>query len=199
MGGINFGLAQLSRLERGGAVNLHGTKLAVAGVANSVTAYRSIKGALYRDVPSGIVLIKDTVQPPTVFPFEWRASFKNNQLVLEGYVPSEQERDSLAAVAKEVFKNSPIVDKMAVAAGAPVGWLSVATMTLRHAARLQEATAVLSNTKLTISGQAQKQKNGRGCPHGPAGVVDQKIFADAQDPVPRTNDPDHSAVCHNNH
>ena len=157
LGAIQFGLAQLARLERGGEVNLRGTELAVAGVATSVTAYRSIKGALYRKVPSGVVLIKDKVQPPVVSPYLWTVVFKDNQLVLGGYVTDERTRDKVIELAKSTFKNSPIVDKMAVASGAPDGWLAAAGTVLREVAKLEEASATMSDSGLDVQGVARKQ------------------------------------------
>ncbi len=157
VGAIQFGLAQLSRLEKGGEVYLDGTKFAIAGVANSVGAYRTIKGQLYRNVPSGVILVNDKVKPPVVFPFEWQAVYKAGQLVLQGYVPSERDRDALIKIAKSVFVNSPIVDKMAVAGGAPEQWLNTAGGVLQELSKLNEGSASLSNTKLTVTGLAQKQ------------------------------------------
>ena len=157
LGAIQFSLAQLSRLEKGGEVYLDGTKLAIAGVANSVGAYRTIKGQLYRNVPTGVILVNDKVKPPVVYPFEWQANYENSQLVLQGYVPSERDRDALIKIAKSVFVKSPIVDKMSVAGGAPEQWLNTTGVALQELAKLDTGTASLSNTKLTVKGQAQKQ------------------------------------------
>ena len=76
IGGISFGLRQLMQLKHGGRVDLHGTKLGIRGEAESVTAYRSIKGDFSRRLPSGILLAKDEVLPPRVSPFTWRANLK---------------------------------------------------------------------------------------------------------------------------
>ena len=157
LGAINFGLSQLSRLKQGSQINLRGTELAVAGVATSVGAYRTVKGALYRNVPAGVLLVKDDVAPPKVSPYTWTAAYKDNQLILGGHVPSERGRDALIAVAKAAFKQSPIVDKMAVAAGAPLGWLASTRSIVRELAKLVEGTASLTDTKTTVSGVAQKQ------------------------------------------
>ncbi len=158
LGAIEFSLAQLSRLEQGGRVNLIGTELAVAGVATSVNAYRTIKGALYRNVPAGVVLVTDKVEPPRVTPYTWAAEFKNGQLLLSGYVPSEADRDVLIQSAKEAFEQSPIVDKMAVAGGAPKEWLAASVIVVQQLARLIAGRAELSDTSLSLSAQAQKQE-----------------------------------------
>lgn len=158
LGAIQFGLAQLSRLEQGGRVNLRGRELAVAGVATSIGAYRTIKGALYRQVPEGVVLVKDKVEPPTVSPYTWSAEYKNGQLLLSGYVPGEGDRDALIAVAKQAFKKSPIVDKMAIAAGQPQEWIGAASTIVRQIAQLETASATLTDSSLTFEGIAQKQE-----------------------------------------
>lgn len=158
LGAIHFGLDQLSRLKQGGQINLRGTELAVAGVANSVSAYRTIKGALYRRVPSGVLLVNDKVAPPVISPFTWSADYKDSQLVLSGYVPGDRERDTLIAAAKAAFKQSPIVDKMAVAGGAPLGWLGTARAVVRELSKLVEGSATITDAKASISGIAQKQE-----------------------------------------
>ena len=158
LGAINFGLSQLSRLRQGGKINLRGTELAVAGTATSVGAYRTVKGALYRSVPTGVLLVKDDVAPPTVSPYTWTAAFKDNQLTLGGHVPSERDRDRLIAIAKAAFKQSPIVDKMAVGAGAPLGWLASTRAIVRELAKLAQGSASLTDTKTTVTGIAQKQE-----------------------------------------
>ncbi len=158
LGAIEFGLAQLTRLEQGGRVNLRGTELAVAGVATSVRAYRSIKGALYRGVPAGVILVKDKVKPPTVSPYTWHAEFKNGQLVLGGHAPSEGDRDALIATAKQAFKNNPIIDKMAIAAGQPREWIAATATIVLQLSKLENGAARLDDTKLVFGGVAHKQE-----------------------------------------
>ena len=50
------------------------------------------------------MLIKDKVEPPVVSPYLWTVEFKDNQLVLGGYVPDERTRDKLIALAKSTFE-----------------------------------------------------------------------------------------------
>src|SRR6056297_69045 len=54
--GISFGLRQLMQLKKGARVGLNGTSLEISGEAESVTAYRAIKGDFSRRIPSGITL-----------------------------------------------------------------------------------------------------------------------------------------------
>ena len=156
--GIRFGLRQLMQLKQGGRVDLQGTKLGIRGEAESVTAYRSIKGDFSRRLPSGILLAKDEVLPPRVSPFEWRAKYQANQVEIEGNVPSGKARDKIIEVIKEALPKAAIVDKMTTASGEPENWLETISVTLRQMANLEVAETHISDHRVLFTGQAQKEK-----------------------------------------
>ncbi|HUS97067.1 MAG TPA: OmpA family protein [Hyphomicrobiaceae bacterium] len=157
LSGIRFGASQLPRLKPGGSVILTGTELAVEGEAENPLAYQRIKATLARQMPQGIVLVKDNVTPPTVSPYSWSAQARGNQLVLGGHVPSEAAREALMSAAKAAFPKAAIVDKMGTAAGAPANWPSVARAILSELARLSEGAAQLTGEALDVSGVAVEQ------------------------------------------
>ncbi len=155
--GISFGLRQLMQLKQGGRVDLQGTKLGVSGEAESVTAYRSIKGDFSRRLPSGILLAKDDVLPPRASPFEWRAKYQANQVEIEGHVPSGKARDSIIEIAKEALPKAAIVDKMTTASGEPAHWLKAISIALRQMAKLEMAETRISDHRVMFTGQALKE------------------------------------------
>ncbi len=154
---ISFGLRQLMQLKRGGRVDLQGTELGVSGEAESVTAYRTIKGDFSRRLPNGIRLTKDEVLPPSVSPYEWQATYRANQVEISGHVPSRERRDQIMEVAKSAFPKAAIVDKMTEAGGAPVGWPAAVSTALRQLALLEHGEAKIVDSKLSFSGIAVKE------------------------------------------
>jgi OOP family OmpA-OmpF porin len=155
--GINFGLRQLTQLKRGGRVDLNGTKLGVTGEAESIVAYRTIKGDFHRRLPSGIKLAKDQVAPPRVSPFTWSAAYRANQVELAGHVPSGKIRDTIIEVAKESFPKAAIVDKMTEATGAPANWVKAISTLLRSMAKLEASNARIVDQRITVDGLATKE------------------------------------------
>lgn len=155
--GISFGLRQLMQLKQGGRVDLQGTKLGVRGEAESVVAYRSIKGDFLRRLPNGILLAKDEVQPPRVSPFTWRAKFTTNQLEMDGHVPPGKARDNIIEIAKEAFPKAAIVDKMVAASGEPIGWIKATAFALQQMAKLESAETIMVDQKVTFTGEALKE------------------------------------------
>lgn len=163
--GINFGLRQLMQLKQGGQVKLKGTELDVSGEAESVTAYRSIKGDFHRRLPSGIRLAQDNVKPPVASPFTWRATYNSGQLELDGSVPAGKPHDRVIEIAKEAFPNAAIVDKMTEASGEPKKWLGAIATVLRGMAKLDAATAAINDTTVQISGIAVKEATSERVAH----------------------------------
>lgn len=155
--GISFGLRQLMQLKTGGRVDLNGTRLEVSGEAESVVAYRSIKGDFTRRLPSGILLAKDEVQPPSVSPFTWRATHKAGQIEFSGYVPAGADRGRIIEITKDVFPNAAIVDKMSEAGGAPENWLSAIATVIRGMANLESAEARFDDRAVVFTGRTVKE------------------------------------------
>jgi len=155
--GINFGLRQLMQLKRGGRVDLNGTHLDISGEAESIAAYRTIKGDFTRRLPNGIRLARDDVKPPRVSPFTWQAVYAANQIQFEGHVPAGDAHDRIIDIAKETFPKAAIVDKMTAAGGAPEDWLKVISSVMREIASLEQAEVRVSDRKVAVTGVAVKE------------------------------------------
>jgi outer membrane protein OmpA-like peptidoglycan-associated protein/osmotically-inducible protein OsmY len=153
LGGINFALKQLAGLKSG-KVDLDGLNLAVEGEAESFESYRGVRTALSGNLPSGVKLKSERVTPPVVKPFTWSARSEKNQVVLTGHVPSERVRQDLVAAAKKQFPRSTVVDRMQTAAGEPRDWPAAATAALAKLARLDDGSAELRDSQLSITGLA---------------------------------------------
>ena len=153
LGGVGFGLKQLAALKRGD-VRLRNLDMEIAGEAEDVASYRTIKSALANNLPKGIKLINDLVTAPAVSPFTWSAQLAEGRLVLAGYVPSEAAQAELLAAAKAGFGTMIIVDQMRPGDGAPKGWASAAVASLHALSRLHTGSAEMKDAALVVSGLA---------------------------------------------
>ena len=161
LGGIGFAARQLGRLSSGGRVTLAGTRLTVEGEAVDMASFKTVQSALAGRMPAGITLAGDRVRPPVVRPFTWSARLSPGQIELGGYAPDEAARDALLARAKAMLPQSAIVDRMAVAGGAPDGWTEAASALLVELARLEKGEARLSATAASFVGETEREENAR--------------------------------------
>lgn len=156
LGGVSFALEQLSHLRRG-MVYLDDSSLSVTGEAESPATYKSLKAALHGGLPAGLRLASDKVLPPSVSPYRWEARIAANQLVLSGYVPSEELRDKLFEHAKAAAPWMTLADRTDIALGAPQDWRQAAEAGLNQLARLEDGAVVLRDSEVAIEGVASDQ------------------------------------------
>jgi outer membrane protein OmpA-like peptidoglycan-associated protein len=153
LAGVSFALKQLSELKRG-EVHLDGLELSVTGEAEDIASYKGVKSALANGLPKGVKLRADTVMPPKVSPFVWKAHWENGRLQLSGYVPSDALREALMTAAKAGPAAANVVDGMEPGAGAPEGLAAAAAASIRELTRLESGTAEFKDANLIIAGVA---------------------------------------------
>ena len=153
LAGVSFALKQLTSIRRGD-VRLEDLRLAVAGEAEDVGAYRAVKQALANSVPKGIKVTTDNVTAPVVSPYTWAAQFADGRCILSGHVPNDAVRADLVAAAKTVLPGTAVVDRMQPGEGAPQGWAGVAVASVRELARLEGGGAETKDAVLVVSGTA---------------------------------------------
>lgn len=153
LGGTSFAIKQLALLKRGTA-NLDETNLIIAGEALDTASYKSVKSAFANNLPTGIKLVGDRVSAPAISPYRWSAKLAGNQLVLQGYGPSEALREDVFVYAKKVFPRRAIVDRMETGEGAPADWGKAVMAGLDQLARLNEGDLDLRGSRLGLSGKA---------------------------------------------
>ena len=156
LNGINFGLDRLTQLKTG-KFELSNLNLSLSGEARDLSAYKSAKAAITSAVPEHITVANNDIRPPIISPYTWNASRTRNQLVLSGHVPSENLRDEMFASAKAAYPNLVIIDRMETGAGAPDGWALTSRAVIAQLARLNKADARLTDTSLSLSGEAPDQ------------------------------------------
>ncbi len=153
LGGVGFGLKQLTQL-REGAIDLEETSISLRGDAIDVRSYRALKTALAGQMPQGIRLKSDAVRPPRASPYMWSVRRQAKEIQLVGHVPSDMVRDELMRVARRLAPDAKIVDRMEPAFGAPEQFAAVAVGVLEQLGRLDEGTGEIRDKSATLSGIA---------------------------------------------
>ncbi len=157
---IGFALTQLTGLKRG-AVEIRGTTLRIEGEAAGFPAFKALGRALAGELPEGLKIARSSVSPPVADPFQWSARLAEGQLLLSGYVPSEQVRSALFSSAKRAFPRLAIVDHTELAAGAPEGFREAAEAELLLLRRLREGEAEMRGARLSLKGTAESEAAAR--------------------------------------
>lgn len=156
LSGVSFGLKQLAALKHG-HVDLAGLDVAIAGEANDVPSYKSIKTALRSGLPSGTKLVSDKVTPPVVDPYSWTAHSTGSQVVLGGYAPSDKVREEIVAHAKAAFPKATVSDRMELAEGALASHGKAAMTIIDQLAALRAGDGQIRAGQITVTGMADDE------------------------------------------
>jgi OmpA-OmpF porin, OOP family len=84
----------------------------------------------------------------------WRAARADQEIILEGEVPSAETKLKLVDDAGRIFPNLRLVDRMEVVPSPSQRWHKVAELGLRMLARLRSGEAVLHDSDLLVRGEA---------------------------------------------
>ncbi|MEO0619980.1 MAG: OmpA family protein, partial [Pseudomonadota bacterium] len=150
-----------ARLDTGGRVGLSDTTFNIEGAAASPRAYTQILDALRDRLPAGWTLGERAVTAPDVETYTWSFDRLGDDVVLNGYVPDVAIRARLLAAAKARYPSATITDRMLVAGGAPENFAATAEAVINETTPFREVRVVLRNTKLTVTGLADTQRNAR--------------------------------------
>lgn len=154
LSGIGFGLKQLAGLKRG-EVQLSGTDFSIAGQAPDVASFKAVRSQVTNNLPKGLKLASERVTGPVIDSYVWSAKLGANQMVMSGYVPSVAVREQLFATAKKLFPKYAVVDRLEVGGGAPDGFEKAALLSLDQLYQLQDGSAELRNTAVSLKGRAE--------------------------------------------
>jgi len=139
-------------------IALNDRLLVVSGRAASPEAYRTLNAYLETWNPPGFVLQK-SIALPIVEPFTLTVSKSHGRVTVTGFVPTDDAQSDIAEAAQAIAGNKqgdssePVVETT-LADGAPAGFDAAARFAIGLLAKLDEGTALLSGTHLTLSGTA---------------------------------------------
>lgn len=149
-----FAAAEASKLNPGSA-QVSNTALTIQGRAETFPIFDGVTGAL-RSLPPGLTLARQDIVPPTVSPFAIAYTRQGQAVTIEGVAPTTQSRDEIVAAARQALPAQQITDRIRVAAGLPQGmdWTTANRFVITQMARIRQGTARISDTALTIDGDA---------------------------------------------
>ena len=148
----SYALAQLARFSKG-VVALDDGRYSINGEAANPQALEAALAAT-KTLPVGFTLGAAAITPPVQKPFTWEARKGAETILLNGYVPSQDDRSALLAAIKSALPSASVTDNLVVAAGAPKGFREMASAALAQLARLIDGSAAISDGVFTISGSA---------------------------------------------
>jgi hypothetical protein len=154
LGAVSFGLKQLSRLKQGSA-RLLNDGLKIEGEARSSEDYAEVQKALVGSLPTGLVLLNESIDAPVADPFVFVAALDPNALTLSGSVPSEDTRKLIKDWSRRYFERPALDDRLQLASGAPKKWTDAVEVSLRALSRLDTGKVSLSGVAITIEGVAR--------------------------------------------
>ena len=136
LGAVSFGLKQLAHLKRGSA-RLLNVGLKLDGEARSAADYAEVKKSLSGPLPTGLVILDESIRPPMVDPFVFVAGLSANALTLSGSVPSEDARKQVRELSRQLFERPGLDDRLQVASGAPKNWDQAVAAALKALSQLE--------------------------------------------------------------
>lgn len=150
---LAFVMGELARLKGGKAEIIDGS-LNIIGEAGTSDVYTQVRAALSANLPGGLKLAKQDITPPRLNTYVWSARRSSNEIILTGFVPSEDARKKVIESVSTVVRSSKIVDQMQVAAGAPANLLAGIAHGLAQLARLDPGEVAMKDTALSVIGHA---------------------------------------------
>ena len=128
--------------------------LKLDGEARSAADYIEVKKTLAGDLPTGLVVANANIRPPVADPFIFVADLGTNALSLSGSVPSEDARNQVRELSRQLFRRPGLDDRLELASGAPKDWDEAVSAALRALSRLESGKIALSGLAVTIQGVA---------------------------------------------
>lgn len=145
--GIDYALSLAPYLSDG-RITMTGLDMDFEGVAASQFALGTLEAAL-RDVPPGIRVSRNGVEPARAKPYVWTAEFDGSRIAISGYVPSEA---ALTRLREADIGGLPVATGVALASGAPTAFEARAAALLEQLARLEHGRASITDGVSRLTG-----------------------------------------------
>jgi OmpA-OmpF porin, OOP family len=164
---VAYGLAEAAKLDDG-SFSLLDNGYSISGAAASFEIFDAAIAATKR-LPAGLVLARAEILPPEIKPYRWDANSDGRSITLTGLAPSEAVRGEIAGTAARLFPGRTIVDRTAIARGAPNGdFAKAAASALTELAKLTDGVTSMTDAQLSIRG------------HAPAAISSDAVAASAR-------------------
>lgn len=137
---------------------LTGTELMVTGTASSFSSASAAEAALTALATGGLSVAAD-ITPGPASPFTFGVSVDDSAIALEGFVPSEEARDTILTDLAALYPGRNVTDGLTIADGAPEGFLEMVQASLRGLGRLAGGSLQISDADATLTGDAFHQSS----------------------------------------
>jgi OmpA-OmpF porin, OOP family len=162
--------AAIGRLVSGD-VSLIDTTLSVTGQSADAKAAEALRGALRGELPSGIKLGVVDIRKTSAAPYAFSAKKRNGVLTLTGYVEDEPAHEEILAAVRRQFFDATLIDKLGYRQGAPLEFVAAVAAMLEQLSRLASGTGAVSDTKVSLKGEALYAKAASEIPAALSGGV----------------------------
>ncbi len=166
-GAVESVLAEFHNMDEAHA-EFRDTSASVAGLAENVERSGNIRAALKRGIPASFK-VSDQIRhrEPTVktaSPYGTTAQLEGGNVVLTGFVPSDEARKSVTAFAQQHFKGRTVQDRMETALGQPPGWQRCVESGIVALERMGNGRAALIDRRLDVTGATESETLAHGLP-----------------------------------
>jgi OmpA-OmpF porin, OOP family len=163
-------LDAIGRLVSGDVSFLDAT-LSVTGQTTDAKAADALRAALRGELPNGIKLGVIDVRKTSAGPYLFSAKKRNGVLTLTGYVQDEQAHEEILAAVRRQFFDATLVDKLGYRQGGPQEFVAAVAAMLEQLSRLASGTGAVSDTKVSLKGEALYAKAASEIPAALSGNV----------------------------
>ena len=140
----------------------------VSGFAESAAKADAVRGTLRKSIPAAFKISEQIKyrEPPvkTANPYVTAASVDAGTVVLTGFVPSDDARQSIVAAARQRFIGRTVRDQMEIASGQPAGWQKCVEAGFGALGRLGSGRASLTDRRLEVVGATDAEALAQALP-----------------------------------
>ncbi len=174
---LSLSVELLGQLEEG-TVRLEGQDVNIEGVAPDRESARALRLKARSNYPTGFkvsdsISVKEAPpEIPVISPYETRLEDTGEDIILKGYIKSEEQRTSLLAAVKDQFPSRGVVDELKIGKGAGPDFLESLVEGLRLMRGLKSGQFVRVDNQLSISGEADDEAGVARFRERPGGLPD---------------------------
>ncbi|MEO0329574.1 MAG: OmpA family protein [Pseudomonadota bacterium] len=147
----DFAVKQIAGLEPS-SVTLSDKQLSIEGIAKTSRDYEAALRRIKGKVPADGEITKVDIAPPTASPYDWRAEFDGEAIVLEGNAPSTDARTEIEEALKQQMPDVRIRNRMMIADGEPSGFTGAAKYAGEFFPLFNQGWVKFSDNKFSVAG-----------------------------------------------
>ncbi len=125
-------------------------------VASRILGVRSVDNQITVEIEKPVITPTPEAAPP---PADYRTQFilRDGNIILTGMVPDQAAHEKLVGIAEQRFGTPNVRDQLEIEPGAPDGWHQSAEVLLTQLYALEEGTADIVNTEMSVTGTATSE------------------------------------------